>query len=283
MCQHGVTHYGATGFKSSTLAIIWNKHRRGLSAFCGNRRESLLIVHYFMVFVYMQNLPSRSNWGGSMASVRRGYRKVYKKDRFWRNARRIVTYLAEHIDELDLNARDDPYNHGTGEMSVGVKEIVDTFPMKILTRNTDHQNSKYGCFVIKFQIMCTLLGFITRLSRAYAGRCADARIFDFEHDGAGHLILGDKAYIGSYRCLTAKKGRQPYLQRLRQKHMNRTRVRIEHMIGFVKSHGLFRRPKDWTKATLPFAAQLVKIVTHCKNIELKDKGGRYPRIGPWAH
>jgi len=134
-----------------------------------------------------------------------------------------------------------------------------------------------------FQVLCTFTGRITRLSQAYNGRKGDAKIFDLEHDGADHIILGDKAYIGSYMCLTAKKGRQPYHQRLRHKHMNRFRVRIEHTIGFIKAHGLFRRPKDWSCAGLAFAASLVKIVTHCKSVEIKDRGGRYPGIGPWAH
>ena len=57
--------------------------------------------------------------------MRHGHRKIYKKARFWRHARRIVAYVAEHVDELELDARDDPYNHGTGELAVGVKEIVD--------------------------------------------------------------------------------------------------------------------------------------------------------------
>ena len=191
--------------------------------------------------------------------------------------------MAEHIDELELSARDDPYNHGTGEMAVGAKEIVDTFPFKILSRDAKHHNVKYGAFVLKFQILCTFTGRITRLSKAYGGRVGDARIFDLEHDGGNHIILGDKAYIGSYMCLTAKKGRQPYLQRLRQKAMNRFRVRIEHTIGYIKEHGLFRRPKDWSRASLPFAASLVKIVVNCKSIEIKDRGGRYAGIGPWPH
>ena len=62
-----------------------------------------------------------------------------------------------------------------------------------MSRNINHQNSKNGKFVIKFQIMCTLLGRITRLSPAYAERCADASIFDHEHDGANHIMPGDKA------------------------------------------------------------------------------------------
>jgi len=281
MSQHyGVR--GSTGFRADTLAIVWNKHAAGLSART-KINPRLLILHFFMVFVYMEHLPISSSWSGQMAFMKHGNRKKYSKARFWKHARPIVAYLSEHIDELELTARDDPYNHGTGEMAVGAKEIVDTFPVKILSRDVKHQNPKYGAFVLKFQVMCTFTGRITRLSQANGGRVGDARIFDLEHDGTDHIILGDKAYIGSYMCLTAKKGRQPYHQRLRHKHMNKFRVRIEHTIGFIKQHGVFRRPKDWSRASLSFAASLVKIVTHCKSIEIKDRGGRYHGIGPWPH
>jgi len=275
--------YGSTGLQARTLAIVWNKHADGL-AHRTKVKHRFLLVHFFMVFVFMHHLPIAASWSGQMAYMQRGRRKKYSKSTFWKHSKSIVSYLAEHIDELELTARDDPMNHGTGELAVGTKEIVDTFPFKILSRDVQHQNPKYGAFVLKFQIMITFTGRITRLSQAYPGRVSDARIFDLERDGAKHIILGDKAYIGSYMCLTAKKGRQPYLQRLRHRNLNHHRVRIEHIIGFIKRHGLFKhRTKDWTRASLPFAASLVKIVTHCKSIEIKDRGGRYKGNGPWPH
>ena len=275
--------YGSTGFHAATLAIIWNKHRAKMSARLGGMRESMLIIHFYMLFVYMHCLPLSSSWSAHMAYCRSGERKTYSKTTFWGNVRPIVAYLDEHLDELELGARDDPYNHGTGELAVGVKEIVDTFPFVIKSRDKIHQNPKYGKFVLKFQIMCTFTGRITRCSGAYAGRIHDATIYDREFDYSDHIVLGDKAYIGSYQCLTALIGRQSYVQRVRQKHLNSFRVRIEHLIGFVKSHGLFDRPRDWTRATLQFAEQLVGIVVQCKSVEIKDAGGRNRGCGPWAH
>ena len=156
MSQHyGVR--GSTGFRADTLAIVWNKHAAGLSART-KINPRLLILHFFMVFVYMEHLPISSSWSGQMAFMKHGNRKKYSKARFWKHARPIVAYLSEHIDELELTARDDPYNHGTGEMAVGAKEIVDTFPVKILSRDVKHQNPKYGAFVLKFQVMCTFTG-----------------------------------------------------------------------------------------------------------------------------
>jgi len=133
--------------------------------------------------------------------------------------------------------------------------------------------------------MITFTGRITRCSGAYAGRIHDAAIYDREYDYSDHIVMGDKAYIGSYQCLTAKIGRQSHLQRLRQKHMNRFRVRVEHTIGFVKAHGLFSRPRHWggRSSTLTFAEQMVGIVVHCKSIEIKNAGGRFEGIGPWEH
>jgi len=283
MSQHA-NFYGSTGFTAVTLAIVWNTHKDGMSERLGVK-QSVLIVHFFMVFVFMHTLPIYSSWTAHMAFIKFGRRHSYNKSIFWKHARQIVAYLAEHLDELELSARDDPYNHGTGELACGVKEIVDTFPLVILSRDTKHQNPKYDAHVLKFQIMITFTGRITRCSGAYAGRIHDAAIYDREYDYSDHIVMGDKAYIGSYLCLTAKIGRQSHLQRLRQKHMNRFRVRVEHTIGFVKAHGLFSRPRQWggRSSTLTFAEQMVGIVVHCKSIEIKNAGGRLEGIGPWEH
>jgi len=274
------------------------------------------------VFIYMNHLPKVDSWGAHMAFVKFGERVVYSQSCFWCHAKKIITYLSNNLDELELNMRDDPYNHGTGELAYRVKEIVDTFPLYIKSRNIDCQNTKYNGFVLKFQLMCTFSGRITRLSRPYCGRVADATIFNLEHDGAQHIVLGDKAYIGCFQCLTAAKGAQPENVRLRIRHMNYYRqvtaatppplplallpapfparahtislphnaprahsVRIEHTVRRVKMHGLFHRPKDWSRLGFAFAGALVNIVTHATSVEIKDIGGVYDTFhnGPWAH
>ena len=261
---------GATGFKASTLATIWNAHHAGLHAavqlrypelmlaffmvrcaawslLCAQRVQPLFVLRAALsrprsrtlpytalaqltqpcfpardaqVFVYMNHLPKVDSWSAHMAFIKFGVRNVYSQSTFWCHAKKIIWYLSNNIDELELNMRDDPYNHGTGELAYRVKEIVDTFPLYIKSRNIDCQNTKYKGFVLKFQLMCTFSGRITRLSRPYCGRVSDATIFNLEHDGAPHIVLGDKAYIGCFQCLTAAKGMQPENVRLRNRHLN---------------------------------------------------------------
>ena len=72
---------------------------------------------FFMAFVNMQNLLLQSSWCGQMAHATRPPQDLQEGPLMaafapHRSPRR-------HVDELELDAHADPYNHGTGELAVG--------------------------------------------------------------------------------------------------------------------------------------------------------------------
>ena len=115
--------------------------------------------------------------------------------------------------KLEPDARDDPHNHGVGECEVYVKALVDTFPFVMHDRTPGHYAPKYKKAVIKFQIDVTFLGRIARLSRWYEGSVHDGTIYEDNYDG--EPVVGDKAYIGKPRCVTANRGQVSPAQELR--------------------------------------------------------------------
>ena len=59
----------------------------------------------------------------------------------------------------------------------------------------------------------TFLGRIARLSRWYEGSAHDGTIYEDNYDG--EPVVGDKAYIGKPRCVTANRGQVSPAQELR--------------------------------------------------------------------
>ena len=58
-------------------------------------------------------------------------------------------------------------------------------------------------------------------------------------------------------------------------------MRVEHITGRVKSHGLFRAIRQWRGHD--FAAACVRLVVQLKSLEIRFKGDIYAGNGPWAH
>ena len=63
------------------------------------------------------------------------------------------------------------------------------------------------------QIDVTSLGRIARLSSWYEGSTHDGTIYEDNYDG--EPVVGDKAYIGKPRCVTANRGQVSPAQELR--------------------------------------------------------------------
>ena len=63
--------------------------------------------------------------------------------------------------------------------------------------------------------------------------------------------------------------------------LNHFRVRVEHIIGRVKRHGLFRSIRQWRGHD--FAAACVRLVVQLKSLEVRFAGDLYAGNGPWAH
>ena len=210
-------------------------------------------------------------------------------------------------NKLEPDARNNPYNHGCGETEVHVKAIVDTFPFVMHDRSPGHYAPKYKKAVMKFQIDVTFLGRIARLSRWYEGSVHDGTIYEDNFDG--EPVVGDKAYIGKPLCVTASRGQVSPAQELRNQvlpplplphlltiacltlppappplmlqMLNHFRVRVEHIIGRIKRHGLFRAIRQWRGHD--FAAACVRLVVQLKSLEIRFAGDLYAGNGPWAH
>jgi hypothetical protein len=199
-------------------------------------------------------------------------------------------YLSSVIDELrhSWDARRSSGNFLPDTFGTSVTGCVDTFPIVIYRpksqgENEDPQklfyNGKYGCHVVKVQLVCDNRGAPMWFSGPHLGITHDLTLFKENRPPLDEQeqLLGDKAYcsadISNVLLAPFKKAqRRPLSQR--QKAYNTVhrwyRATVEHSIGYIKRFSILNtiyRGKVLTNSKR--LESTVKILVHASSIHLR--------------
>lgn len=281
---------GETGYSDDVVQELWRKHGGSMPE--APRGSDKGPAYFFAALKFIHLCPQPSKTGSLLFTPHTGFISSSTFDR--QIAPRLII-LGMVIDEIDWAQRHDPYNH-TPHFKYFCVGALDTFPVTISEPSDSrvaarYYQPKYGCCVIKVQIIVDFNGNIIYLSMPHLGVTGDARIWRHCRPTfcLNEYVLADGAYRSCAHCLV------PYRQDMAggmgpgEEAVNDIiqfyRARVEHIIGVVQNHAFFR---EKSRMSMDLIQACTKISVHATALQLRKRHAfalRYPHtvVGPHPH
>ena len=281
---------GETGYSDGIVQELWRKYDHFMPTAPQGVDKAEAYFYAALKFIHLCPHPTKT--GSLLYTPHTGFISSSTFDR--QIAPRLII-LGTVINEIDWALRHDEFNH-VPHFKYFCVGALDTFPVRISEPSNSrvarlYYQPKYGCCVVKCQLIVDFNGNIIFCSIPHLGTTGDARIWRHCRPvfSLNEYVLADGAYRSSAHTLVPYREDRAGGIGVGEEKVNDIiqyyRARVEHIIGVIQNHEFFR-----TKArmSMDLITACTKISVHATALHLRKRhqfAYRYPHtvVGPHPH